>query len=371
MISHPDSGTIRIALCGDVMTGRGIDQILIDPCAPGLHESVVSSAERYVQLAEQKNGRIPRRAPPEYVWGAALAEFQRNRADLRIVNLETSITRSDDWSSKGINYRMSPENADCLSAANIDCCVLANNHILDWGAAGLLDTLDRLKSLGIRWAGAGRNLDEAQSPVIMEIANKGRVIVHAAASHTAGAPESWAAKPDGPGVRLFSEDSDAPSDIVAKSVERRAGDIAVVSLHWGSNWGYQVTNAQRRLANALIREAGVSVVHGHSSHHPRGIEIVDGCLIIYGCGDFLNDYEGIPGYEEFRSDLALLYFADIETAQGKVVSLEIVPFRICGFQLMRPGADDVRWLKTLLTWEYDKFGAGVILNDDGHFSVVW
>ncbi len=94
-------------LCGDVMTGRGIDQVLPQPCDPLLHEDYASSAIYYVRLAEQANGSIPRHVAPSYVWGAALVEFNRTRPDVRIINLETSITRSDDYAPKGINYRMS------------------------------------------------------------------------------------------------------------------------------------------------------------------------------------------------------------------------------------------------------------------------
>ena len=122
------------------MTGRGIDQVLAGPCEPVLHESYVQSAMDYVHLAEAANGPIPRHVDPSYIWGAALDEFKRMRPDARIINLETSITRSEDYARKGINYRMSPKNADCLKAAAIDCCVLGNNHILDWGRRGLLDT---------------------------------------------------------------------------------------------------------------------------------------------------------------------------------------------------------------------------------------
>ena len=104
------------------MTGRGIYQVLAHPCDPKLHEDYVASAKDYVSLAEKANGAIPRHAKPAYVWGVALDELDRMRPDVRIINLETAITRSDDYARKGINYRMSPENADCLSAANIDCC---------------------------------------------------------------------------------------------------------------------------------------------------------------------------------------------------------------------------------------------------------
>ena len=123
------------------MIGRGIDQILPQPCDPILHEDYVPSAIDYVQLAEAANGPIPRGVDPAYIWGAALDEFARMRPDARIINLETSITRNEDYASKGINYRISPENAACLKAAAIDCCVLGNNHVLDWGRRGLLDTL--------------------------------------------------------------------------------------------------------------------------------------------------------------------------------------------------------------------------------------
>ena len=66
---------VRIFLCGDVMTGRGIDQILPHPCDPQLHEDYATSALHYVRLAERAAGPIPRNVAPSYVWGAALDEF--------------------------------------------------------------------------------------------------------------------------------------------------------------------------------------------------------------------------------------------------------------------------------------------------------
>ena len=99
----------------------------------------------------------------------------------------------------------------------------------------------------------------------------------------------------------------------------------------------------------------VSVIHGHSSHHPRAIEVYRDRLILYGCGDFLNDYEGIAGYQKFREDLVLMYFADIAPA-GTLAALEIVPLQIRNFQLVRPSEDDVGWLHRTLDREYRKFG---------------
>src|SRR5690349_19498607 len=125
---------IRVFLCGDVMTGRGIDQLLPHPGNPVLYEDHVRDARGYVQLAEIVNGPIPRPVEFEYIWGDALGELQRAGTDVRIINLETSITRDGDpWPNKGIHYRMHPLNAGCIPAARIDCCCLANNHVLDWG----------------------------------------------------------------------------------------------------------------------------------------------------------------------------------------------------------------------------------------------
>lgn len=114
------------------MTGRGIDQILPHPVDPRLYEPWVTDAREYVGLAERANGPVPRPVDFAYVWGDALAELDAAAPDLRIVNLETAVTRNDEpWLGKGINYRMHPENVACLAAARLDCCTLANNHVLD------------------------------------------------------------------------------------------------------------------------------------------------------------------------------------------------------------------------------------------------
>ncbi len=157
-VLQPTPSSTRLFLSGDVMIVRGIDQVLPDPCDPVLHEDYTQSAIDYVQLAEALNGPIPRSVGPAYIWGEARDEFARMRPDARIINLETSITRSEDYARKRINYRISPENAECLKVAAIDCCVLGNNHILDWGRRGLLDTLSSLEHLCIRTAGAGQIL---------------------------------------------------------------------------------------------------------------------------------------------------------------------------------------------------------------------
>jgi poly-gamma-glutamate capsule biosynthesis protein CapA/YwtB (metallophosphatase superfamily) len=365
---QPESSpVIRLFLCGDVMLGRGIDQTLGHPCDPALHEPRVRSAMEYVHLAEAVNGPVPRHVEPSYVWGAAVEEWSRARLDGRLINLETSVTRCDDYIPKGINYRVSPENAACLAAAAIDCCVLANNHVLDWGRGGLTETLATLARLRIKTAGAGLNFDEAAAPAVLEFHRKGRLLVFSFACPSSGVSRDWAATADLPGINFLGDLSPAEVARIANEIERvrQPGDVILVSIHWGPNWGYAVPQAQRRFGRALIEEAGVSVVHGHSSHHAKGIEVYRDRLILYGCGDFLNDYEGIRGYEEYRDDLALMYFAAIDASTANVVSLEIVPLQIRNFQLVRPSRQDVQWLQQRLDRESRRFGPAVRLDETG------
>jgi poly-gamma-glutamate capsule biosynthesis protein CapA/YwtB (metallophosphatase superfamily) len=365
--------TLRLFLCGDVMTGRGIDQVLASPCSPELHESYVHSAIDYVRLAEETNGPIPRHVEPSYVWGAALDELNRMRPDVRIINLETSITHSEECVPKGINYRMSPENATCLAAAAIDCCVLANNHVLDWGRIGLLDTLATLKGLKIGTVGAGQNPGEASAGTVLDIASKGRVLVFAFASVTSGTPRDWASTDGTPGVNLLRDLSDVSAERISEAITRvkQPHDVIIVSVHWGPNWGYEVPDEQRHFAHVLIDQADVSVVHGHSSHHAKAIEVYRNRLILYGCGDFLNDYEGIRGYEEYRDDLGLMYFVDIDARTRDLAALEIVPLQIRQFRLVRPSSQDVDWIRETLDRESRKFGAGVARTLEGRLAVSW
>ena len=353
------------------MTGRGIDHVMAHPCPPILYEGYVQSALDYVHLAEAVNGPIPRGVDRSYVWGAALGELAQARPDLRIVNLETSITRSEDFVPKGINYRMSPENADCLTAAEIDCCVLANNHVLDWGRAGLLDTLATLKRVRIKTSGAGNDLDAASAPAVFEVAGKGRVLVFSYASTTSGTPTDWAATPDAPGVNLLPEPPKAGAALACEQIMRvrQSDDVVVVSIHWGSNWGHDVPDWQRRLAHMLIDKADVSIVYGHSSHHAKAMEIYGDRLILYGCGDFLNDYEGIKGHEEYRGDLVVMYIADIDPTNRDVMALELVPLQIKQFHLVRPSQDDVRWLAETLDRESQRFWLSVAPLSNGRIAV--
>jgi len=280
------SGTdVTLFLCGDVMTGRGIDQIQASSVPPELHEPWVKNAVDYVRLAERENGPVPAPVEPAYVWGDALKVWSETPHDLRFVNLETSITTSDDfWPSKGIHYRMHPGNVACLEAAGIDGCTLANNHVMDLGYRGLEETLTTLEHAGIAVAGAGRDAAAAAAPAVFPLAGGARVVVYGYALGSSGVPKDWAAGRARVGVNRLPDLAPETADAVAQAMlaGRRAGDITVASIHWGGNWGYDVGRDERGFAHRLVEAGAADIVHGHSSHHPKGMERHRGKLILYG-----------------------------------------------------------------------------------------
>ena len=192
-------------------------------------------------------------------------------------------------------------------------------------------------------------------------------------SATSGIPFDWGASKDKPGLNYLEDFSTSSVKKVGEKVlaVKEPGDIVVASVHWGGNWGYGVPPAQAEFSHGLIDLAGVDVIHGHSSHHVKAVEVHQGKLILYGCGDFLNDYEGISGYEDFRGDLALMYFPSLDPSTGEVVSLAMTPLQIQRFRLNRASRADAEWLRDILNREGEKFGTRVRLEPDHTLSLLW
>ena len=295
-------GTLTLLLAGDVMTGRGIDQIQAQPGDPGLYESWVRDARDYVRLAARVNGAIAAPVAPGYIWGEALAEMDRLAPALRIVNLETAVTRSGEpWPGKGIHYRMHPANLGCLTAARLDACVLANNHVLDWGLAGLDETLATLAAAGLAVAGAGQDRAQAWAPALLSLTGGGRLLLFSFATPSGGAAD---------------------------------------------------------------------VVHGHSSHHPLPVQVWCGKVILYGCGDLINDYEGIGAHGRLRSDLGCLYGVTLDGA-GMLQQLEIVPLQLRQFRLGLPEPAGLAWLQEVFEEGGRAFRSGVRATPEGRFRLRW
>ncbi|WP_439858612.1 CapA family protein [Pseudomonas sp. MBLB4136] len=365
------SQPISLFLGGDLMCARGIDQILPYPGDPQLHEAYVKDASDYVQLAERRNGAILRPVEFAYVWGVALAELRRRAPDLRLVNLETAVTRRGWPQPKGINYRMSPANLPLLAVAGIDACALANNHVLDWGEAGLVDTLSQLDSHGIQHAGAGLDRAGAQAPASLPLPG-GRLLYFAFATEDSGVPADWAADVQHPGVaRLENLSADTLRQVASRIRRSKSrGDRVVASIHWGGNWGFAIPDDQVSFAHGLIDEAGVDLVHGHSSHHIKAIEVYRQRLILYGCGDLLDDYEGIDGHGAYRSDLGLLYFADLDVG-GRLLGLELLPTHQQRLSIQRAEGTDRQWLHDTLGRECARFGCSLRPTSDNGFALIW
>jgi poly-gamma-glutamate capsule biosynthesis protein CapA/YwtB (metallophosphatase superfamily) len=364
---------MRLFFCGDVMTGRGIDQALPHHVNPILYEPYVRDAREYVHLAEKAHGSISRPLSLDYIWGDAPQELERAEVAFRIVNLETAITSVETpWPGKGIHYRMHPQNVGCLSAGRISACALANNHVLDWGYDGLSETLQALNAAGIAYSGAGNDTDEAMQPAVLARAGRNRVLLFSFGSSTSGIPEDWKATSISPGVNLLDDLSEATAARVCDQMRahQQPGDLIIASIHWGGNWGYEIPREQIAFAHRLI-EKGVAIVHGHSSHHVKAIEVFKGRLILYGCGDFLTDYEGISGYEMFRGDLALMYLVELDPSNGKLISARLVPMQMRRFRLERASAADAKWLCNLLNELGAKFSTRVKLQSDNSLVLEW
>jgi poly-gamma-glutamate capsule biosynthesis protein CapA/YwtB (metallophosphatase superfamily) len=370
--SKPARDALTLFFSGDVMLGRGVDQILPHPGNPALYERQVRDARVYVDLAVRANGNIPQPVDWSWPWGDALELLEYAGCDARIINLETSITSSDDYvPDKAVHYRMNPANSETLIGIRPDVCVLANNHVLDFGRRGLLETLDVLSAADLPKAGAGRSLREAQSPAIIPIPKTGgRVLGFAFGAPSSGIPYEWAATDNTPGVHVIPTLSDTAADELCRQVRqaRQPGDLTVVSAHWGGNWGYRVAADQVRFAHRLV-DGGVHMVHGHSSHHPRPIEVYRGKLILYGCGDLVDDYEGIRGHDQYRHDLRLLYLPRLNPISGELVELRMAPLQARQMRLHRASHRDARWLKTVLDEVSRSFGSRIDLGSDGLLSI--
>lgn len=369
--SEPDDSDMKLLLCGDVMLGRGIDQVLPNPGNPRLHENWrnIYDAREFVRLAQQKHGEIDDERDMAYVWGNVLPEIEEFAPELRLINLETAVTTHNRaWPEKLVHFRMNPQNVEVLKHAEIDFCALANNHVMDWGREGLEETIHALDRAGIRYAGAGPCKHDAEEPTIMDVPGKGRVIVVSMGTVSSGIPGDWIARDDIAGVNLVELKEPWVEDIHSRLADiKQPGDVLVVSIHWGGNYEAVIPQNQREFAWRLIDKANVDIVHGHSSHHVRGIELHHGKLILYGCGDLVNDYEGVEKSPERRAlapDLGLMYFVRVSPENGAVTNLQMVPTKMQKLRVVRGDRDDAERLLHVLNRECIGLGT-VVVNENG------
>jgi poly-gamma-glutamate synthesis protein (capsule biosynthesis protein) len=283
---------MKIALSGDVMLGRLVDQYVIQN----------------------------RSVRPEALWGDVLPVMLD--ADCRLINLECVISSCGEaWhpTTKAFHFRARPRAIEFLKAAKIDGVALANNHVLDYGPDALLDCFTLLDQAGIKWTGAGATLKDTLLPAFFAMP-EGRVALVAL---TDNEPE-WEAAGGKPGVNYVAYDEQGliepyrsrTAQMLTRA--REQSDLLIVSAHVGPNWG-EPSCAIQALAHELI-DMGADLYWGHSNHTPQGIECYKGKAILYSTGDFVDDYW--VDHDE-RNDLSFLFILEVE--QGRLARLRLHP----------------------------------------------
>jgi poly-gamma-glutamate synthesis protein (capsule biosynthesis protein) len=261
--------------------------------------------------------------PPEYPWGDTLPILRS--ADWRLCNLECVLSdRGTPWSAypKVFHFRSAAKNIAVLATARINAVSLANNHVLDYGYDALIEMLEILDRAGIVHSGAGLNRREASRLVTSVVSGRKLGLI----AFTDNEP-GWEATPNQPGVFYVPTDlADSRATILLEIIResRKDVDVLIVSAHWGSNWGYHPPHEHIVFAHALI-DAGADIIFGHSSHAFRGIELYKSQPILYGAGDFVDDY-AVDRVE--RNDQSFIYV--IEKAEGIPRSVRLYPTLIRG-----------------------------------------
>lgn len=273
--STPKEQPLQLAIVGDCMLGRGVNQIL-----------------------EQKS--------PEYPWGDTLPVLRT--AGARIGNLECVLSdKGTPWAEyrKEFHFRSAAKNVATLAAAGINAVSIANNHVLDYGREALLEMLEVLDRARIAHSGAGTDLAEASRIATFEVQGRRLGLL----AFTDNEP-LWEATVQRPGTFYVPV---AQSDPRARNLinivrQRRDLDAVIVSAHWGGNWGYTPPAEHIELAHALI-DGGADVIFGHSCHVFRGIEWYKGRPILYSTGDFVDDYAVDP---DERNDQSFIFLVEFE-----------------------------------------------------------
>jgi len=357
-VRSPNS--IKLFLAGDVMLGRLVDQIFPVHCVD--EEEHVHA----MNLIKHRNPALFKTIQEQghkYVWGDVLPAILSS--DIKMINLETSVTTSDTkWPRKAFNYRMHPANLEALKQAKIDFCSLANNHTLDFGYQGLVDTMKHVTDAGIQWSGVGMTLQDAMKPAIIE-RNGFRLVCYSFSDH----PEMWASTATKPGVNYldvghYKKREDIEKIKAVMTSNRKENDVTSVSIHWGSNYAWIPPSSFVQFAHDLIDECGVDMIHGHSSHHIQGIEIYRGKPILYGCGDFIDDYAVDPDY---RNDLGMAYFLHYSQTDRKFTQIELMPTKIhlFGTRKLQPQTEEHFWVTSKMLQLCKRFGTKVEQGQNG------
>jgi poly-gamma-glutamate capsule biosynthesis protein CapA/YwtB (metallophosphatase superfamily) len=316
---------VKLALAGDTMLGRGVAERLND-------------------------------VPPIALFADEVVAVTRD-ADLFLLNLECAVSdRGERWPdpSKPFFFRAPPVAVEALVHLGVSCVTLANNHALDFGADALLDTLRHLSDAGISCVGAGATESAARAPATFE-RDGVRVGVVGVTDH----PYDYAAGPDQPGVAYADLRHGMPGWLL-DVIGGLDSDVVVVSPHWGPNMVAEPV-AHVRAAAPRMRDAGATLVAGHSAHVFHGVADA----VLYDLGDFLDDY-AVDAH--LRNDLGLLFLVTLE--QGGPVRLEAVPLALDYCRTRLADRDETAWISRRFRHACAALGTGVV-ERAGRLVVEW
>jgi poly-gamma-glutamate capsule biosynthesis protein CapA/YwtB (metallophosphatase superfamily) len=281
--------------------------------------------------------------PPQSLVAAEVADLMR-AADLCVLNLECCISERGEPVPKAFTFRAPPQAVETLVHLGVDCVLLANNHALDYGIEALLDTFAHLHEAGIRWVGAGENVEQARAPVVLD----GLPIV-AFSDHPAG----FAAGPDRPGIAYADIRGGLPDWLLQSAAQ------ALVCPHWGPNMTPAPLPYVRDAARGLC-DAGAALLAGTSAHVFHGVK----ARVLYDMGDFIDDYAVDPG---LRNDHGLLFLVDLDPDGPR--RIEAVPIRLeYAFTRLARG-EEADWIRRRFREACSAFGTGVS-EENGHLVVT-
>lgn len=299
IIMLKEKRTITIGLGGDTMIGRLTNEII------------------------NRNGC-------SYIWGNLSPIMQST--DFNFVNLENTLTTSEKIVPKTFNFKSNPAHATCLTLANIAGVNLANNHMLDYAEEGLIETLNSLNETNIKHVGAGKNLEEASTPIIIE-KNDIKIGFLGYADY----PEKWTATPTQPGINYIriGDVTRIKHDI---SQLKKNANIIVVSMHWGPNMRTHPTEEFINFAHKII-DSGADIFHGHSAHIFQGIESYKNRLIFYDLGELIDDYAIDP---ILRNNCSI--FVLVTCNKKEMISFKVVPLFIDHMQVNKATGKNHEWI---------------------------
>lgn len=211
-----------------------------------------------------------------------LLEQMRN-ADIFMINNEFTFTsRGTPTVNKKFTFRANPGNVSMYEEMGVDIVSVANNHIYDYGEISLLDTLDTLEQAEIPYVGAGRNLQEAMTPVYY-IANGMKIaFVSATQIERNGTPDTKEATQDSAGVLRCMN----PDNLLLTIEEtKKNSDYVILYIHWGTESQEAIDWLQEQQA-PIYAQAGVDLIIGDHPHCLQKMDSVEGVPVIYSLGNF-------------------------------------------------------------------------------------